>query len=103
MRNLFRGLVWLTALVLSGFLLTQTWRIVALWSTKTVVLAAVITAFFIGLFAIRWFLIKKREKFIGFLVSVWGGYLIGALWLIIGISIAEWLRPKQKVPLLSRE
>jgi len=28
--------------------------------------------------------------------DVWGGYLIGALWLIIGISISEWLRLRKR-------
>jgi undecaprenyl-diphosphatase len=30
--------------------------------------------------------------------DVWGGYLIGALWLIIGISIAGWLQARKKNP-----
>jgi membrane protein DedA with SNARE-associated domain len=30
-----------------------------------------------------------------YLSDVWGGYLIGALWLIAGISMCEWLRSRQ--------
>jgi undecaprenyl-diphosphatase len=32
-----------------------------------------------------------------FLSDVWGGYLLGLLWLIIGISITEWLFHKKRV------
>jgi membrane protein DedA with SNARE-associated domain len=31
-----------------------------------------------------------------YLSDIWGGYLIGAMWLIIGISFSEWLRYKEK-------
>ncbi len=30
-----------------------------------------------------------------YLSDVWGGYLLGALWLVIGISIAEWLKRRK--------
>jgi len=30
-----------------------------------------------------------------YLSDVWGGYLVGALWLIAGISLSEWLRTRQ--------
>jgi membrane-associated phospholipid phosphatase len=30
-----------------------------------------------------------------YLSDVWGGYLVGALWLIAGISMCEWLRSRQ--------
>jgi len=32
---------------------------------------------------------------------VWSGYLVGALWLIIGISISEWLYSSKKTPVKS--
>lgn len=34
-----------------------------------------------------------------YLSDVWSGYLVGALWLIIGISLAEWLLTTGKIPL----
>lgn len=33
-----------------------------------------------------------------YLSDVWGGYLVGALWLIIGISLNEWLTGLEKIP-----
>lgn len=36
-----------------------------------------------------------------YLSDVWGGYLLGALWLIIGISIAEWLKRRKPEEVVS--
>jgi undecaprenyl-diphosphatase len=36
-----------------------------------------------------------------FLSDVWGGYLLGFLWLIIGVSVVEWLTSGQRVKAVS--
>ncbi len=36
-----------------------------------------------------------------YLSDVWGGYLLGALWLIIGISIAEWLKRRRQEEIIT--
>jgi len=57
--------------------------------------------FFAG--AILILLIGFSRLYLGvhYVSDVWSGYLVGALWLIIGISISEWLYSSKKTPVKS--
>lgn len=65
-----------------AYVLWQHYRLRWKWRTNVVFIATIII-----------FLIGLSRLYLGvhFFSDVWGGYLLGALWLIIGISISEWL------------
>jgi len=71
-----------------GYLLIRdsaTWRRRVNWFFATLVLVLLI-----GL--------SRLILGVHYLSDVWGGYLVGALWLIIGISLNEWLASLGKIP-----
>lgn len=85
------------AVAFYGFLVYILFRQLKHWKTKANILfASLLVILGVGLSRI----------YIGvhYLSDVWGGYLLGALWLIIGISIAEWLkrRKPEEAILISR-
>ena len=77
------------AVAFYGFLAYICLRQAKQWKTK-------VGVFFVGAFLIL--LIGFSRLYLGFhyLSDVWGGYLFGALWLIIGIAISEWLYSRQR-------
>lgn len=50
-----------------------------------------VNIFFTGLLVVLLIGFSRLYLGVHYVSDVWGGYLIGALWLIIGISISEWL------------
>lgn len=76
------------AVALYGFLAYIAIRYARLWRSKIYI------AFF-GLLVI--FLIGLSRLYVGvhYFSDVWGGYLMGLLWLIIGISLSEWISHKK--------
>lgn len=80
------------AIAFYGFLVYILFRQIKKWKYK-------INALFFGIILI--FAIGLSRLYLGvhFLSDVWGGYLLGALWLLIGITISEWLQHRK--PLLS--
>ena len=59
------------------------------WKTK-------VNIFFIGLAVILLIGFSRLYLGVHYVSDVWGGYLVGALWLIIGISISEWIHSWRK-------
>lgn len=57
--------------------------------------AARVTLFLAGIIIILLIGFSRLYLGVHYLSDVWGGYLIGALWLIVGISISTWLYPKK--------
>lgn len=78
------------AVALYGFLLYFLWRHLHELKTKTTVL-------FVGFLVI--FLIGFSRIYLGvhYLSDVLGGYLVGLLWLIVGITFTEWYISKHKI------
>jgi membrane-associated phospholipid phosphatase len=76
------------AVALYGFLTYIAVRYARKWSSKIYVA-------FTGLTII--FLIGLSRLYVGvhYFSDVWGGYLLGLLWLIIGISMSEWMAHKK--------
>lgn len=72
------------AVAFYGFIAYLLLREVKNWKYKINILSI----FFILAFAIG---LSRLYLGVHFLSDVWGGYLLGFLWLIIGISISEWL------------
>lgn len=72
-----------------GFITYILFRSATLWRSK-------INILFFGLIII--FAIGFSRLYLGvhFLSDVWGGYLLGLLWLIIGVSIFEWFQYNKK-------
>jgi len=60
-----------------------------------------ISALFIGIIIILSIGFSRLYLGVHFLSDVWGGYLLGLLWLIIGISILEWLQYRKSAPLFN--
>lgn len=75
----------------AGFLAYFLWRNLPRWRHK-------LNSLFVALLII--FLVGFSRLYLGvhYLSDVWGGYLLGALWLIIGISVAEGLEFQLKKP-----
>ena len=60
------------------------------WKTRVnLFFAAAILIFLIGL--------SRTVLGVHYLSDVWGGYLLGSLWLVIGISMSEWLAASNRV------
>lgn len=77
------------AVAFYGFLAYFIWRNTSSLKVKTRSLIAGATLIF---------LIGFSRVFLGvhFLSDVWGGYMLGFLWLVIGVGISEWIRYGQK-------
>ncbi|GMQ76312.1 MAG: hypothetical protein BMS9Abin01_1584 [Gammaproteobacteria bacterium] len=70
-----------------GYLLIRSAR---QWKTRVnLFFAAAILIFLIG--------ISRIVLGVHYLSDVWGGYLLGSLWLVIGISMSEWLVASNRV------
>ena len=72
------------AVAFFGFLTYILIRHFATWKTK-------VNIFFVGLAIILLIGFSRLYLGVHYVSDVWGGYLVGALWLIIGISISEWI------------
>jgi len=83
------------AVAFYGFLTYMLVRNARRWKTK-------VNLFFAGIAVIL--IIDFSRLYLGvyYVSDVWGGYLVGALWLIISVSISEWLYSikKNSVPFL---
>jgi len=78
------------SIALYGFLTYILWKQLHLIKTKTTVLfIGISTIFFIGL--------SRMYLGVHFLSDVLGGYLAGALWLIVGITVTEWYLDKREI------
>ncbi len=79
------------AVAFYGFLIYVLFRQQKHWKIKVNIL-------FAGLIIILGIGLSRLYLGVHYFSDVWGGYLLGALWLIIGVSITEWLkwyRPKE--------
>jgi len=72
------------AIAFYGFITYVIIRSVTTWKMK-------VTTFFVGLFVILFIGFSRIYLGVHYVSDVWSGYLVGALWLIIGISLSEWL------------
>lgn len=72
------------AVAFYGFLMYVLIRNFGQWKTK-------VNIFFTGLVVILLIGLSRLYLGVHYVSDVWGGYLVGMLWLIIGISISEWL------------
>ena len=80
------------AIVFYGFLVYILFRQIKKWKYK-------INALFFGTILILAIGLSRLYLGVHFLSDVWGGYLLGALWLLIGITISEWLQHRRQLPL----
>jgi len=71
------------AVAFYGFLTYIFIRNFTKWKTR-------VNIFFAGLIIILLIGFSRLYLGVHYMSDVWGGYLVGALWLIIGISISEW-------------
>lgn len=78
------------AVAFYGFITYILFRLLKNWKTKTNIL-------FVGLIVILAIGLSRLYLGVHYLSDVWGGYLLGLLWLMIGISIAEWLKEHNPV------
>lgn len=77
------------AFVFFGFLAYAAIRNLSSWQTKTnAIFAGILIIFFIGL--------SRLYLGVHYLSDVLGGYLAGAIWLIVGIALAEWSLHKKQ-------
>ncbi len=76
------------AVAFYGFLAYMLIRNFGRWKTK-------VNIFFAGMLIILLIGFSRLYLGVHYFSDVWGGYLVGALWLIISISILEWLRSKK--------
>jgi len=76
------------AVALYGFLAYTIWRSRNRWKYK-------INLLFLCLAVITSVGFSRLYLQVHFFSDVWGGYLLGSLWVIIGISISEWLKIKK--------
>ncbi|MBI4837178.1 MAG: LssY C-terminal domain-containing protein [Candidatus Portnoybacteria bacterium] len=81
-----------------GFLTYILFRQLKKWKYK-------INALFFGIIIILAIGLSRLYLGVHFLSDVWGGYLLGALWLLVGITISEWLHHRKQSPsfILSRK
>ncbi len=81
------------AVAFYGFLTYILIRNFKQWKTK-------VNIFFIGITLILLLGFSRLYLGVHYVSDVWGGYLIGTLWLIISISISEWLYSRHKKNIL---
>ncbi|MDD5152442.1 MAG: LssY C-terminal domain-containing protein [Candidatus Pacebacteria bacterium] len=79
----------ITAVAFYGFITYILYRNRHGWKQKTNIL-------FWGILIIFGIGFSRLYLGVHFLSDVWGGYLLGFLWLIIGVGIAEWLIAKER-------
>ena len=79
------------AAALYGFAVYFLWRRAATWGRRLNIL-------FAGIFLVAAIGFSSLYLGVHFLSDVLGGYLLGLLWLIIGISMAEWNARKEHPP-----
>ncbi len=77
------------AIAFYGFLIYILTRNSVQWKTR-------VNIFIVGTAIIVLIGFSRIYLGVHYLSDVWGGYLVGAMWLIIGISITEWIRSIQK-------
>ncbi|MEK7157487.1 MAG: LssY C-terminal domain-containing protein, partial [Patescibacteria group bacterium] len=77
------------AVAFFGFIIYILLRHARKWEYK-------INILFIGLVLILSVGLSRLYLGVHFLSDVWGGYLLGLLWLVIGIAISEWLNSRDK-------
>ncbi len=77
------------AIAFYGFLAYMLIHSFGRWKTK-------VSIFIIWLIVILLIGFSRLYLGVHYLSDVWGGFLVGALWLIIGISISEWLHSIKK-------
>jgi membrane protein DedA with SNARE-associated domain/membrane-associated phospholipid phosphatase len=75
---------------LYGFAVYFLWRLAATWRTRLNIL-------FAGLFLVAAIGFSRLYLGVHFLSDVLGGYLLGLLWLIIGICMVEWNARKERI------
>ena len=80
-----------TAAALYGFAVYALWRRAATWGTRLNIL-------FAGIFLVAAIGFSRLYLGVHFLSDVLGGYLLGLLWLIIGICMVEWNPRKERPP-----
>jgi len=80
-----------TAAALYGFAVYCLWRRAATWGMRLNVL-------FAGIFLVASIGFSRLYLGVHFLSDVLGGYLLGLLWLIIGICMVEWNPRKERPP-----
>lgn len=80
------------AVALYGFLTYVAVRLATHWSTK-------VKLFFFGLIVIGLLGLSRIIVGVHYLSDVWAGYLVGSLWLIIAISLTEWLFARKNLDL----
>lgn len=71
-----------------GFLAYILFRQLKKWKYK-------INALFFGIVIILAIGLSRLYLGVHFLSDVWGGYLLGALWLLMGITVSEWLHRRK--------
>lgn len=76
------------AVAFYGFIVYILFRQIRKWKYK-------INALFFGIILILAIGLSRLYLGVHFLSDVWGGYLLGALWLLIGIAISEWLQHRK--------
>jgi membrane protein DedA with SNARE-associated domain/membrane-associated phospholipid phosphatase len=79
------------AVAFYGFLTYIVMREAKRWEAK-------VNVCFLGLAVVLLIGFSRLYLGVHYLSDVWAGYLVGALWLIAGISICEWLRSRQTEP-----
>jgi membrane protein DedA with SNARE-associated domain/membrane-associated phospholipid phosphatase len=79
------------AAALYGFAVYFLWRRAATWGRRLNIL-------FAGIFLVAAIGFSRLYLGVHFLSDVLGGYLLGLLWLIIGISMVEWNARKERLP-----
>ncbi|MDP3900610.1 MAG: LssY C-terminal domain-containing protein [bacterium] len=84
------------AVALYGFITYFCLRFFKKWQLQ-------VNIFFAGIMLILFIGFSRLYLGVHYVSDVWGGYLAGALWLIIGISIAEWLNSTKKEPSMRLE
>ncbi len=72
------------AVVFYGFIIYLCCRFFKKWNRK-------INSFFFGLAIILAIGLSRLYLGVHYMSDVWGGYLLGFLWLVAGISVSEWL------------
>jgi membrane protein DedA with SNARE-associated domain/membrane-associated phospholipid phosphatase len=79
------------AAALYGFIVYFLWRLTATWRTRLNILLA-------GLFLVAAIGFSRLYLGVHFLSDVLGGYLLGLLWLIIGMCMVEWNARNKRLP-----